>query len=66
MTQIIQQAIRDSGLSINEVARRAGVDAGALSRFMRNERNMILPQIEKLCRVLELSLQLTRKSRKGR
>ena len=65
MTEIIQAAIRDSGLSLNEVGRQAGVDMGAISRFMRNERNMILPQIEKLCGVLGLELT-GKKQRKGR
>ena len=65
MTETIQQAIREAGVSLNEVARRADVDAGAVSRFMRNDRTMTLPQIEKLCRLLGLELRPVGKKGRG-
>ena len=68
MTQIIQAAVRDAtggGLSLNEIARRAGIDPGSMSRFMRNDRTMTLPQIEKLCGLLGLELRPVRRKGKG-
>jgi transcriptional regulator with XRE-family HTH domain len=57
MTKVIQDTIRDSGLSVLEVARRAGITQGQLSRFMRDERTLTLPAAEKVCRVLGLELR---------
>ena len=66
MTETIQRAIRESGLSLNEVGRRAGVDTGQMSRFMRDERSMTLPKIERLCALLGLELCPVEKGKKAK
>jgi transcriptional regulator with XRE-family HTH domain len=48
--------VRRTGLPVLEIARKAGVSQGQLSRFMRDERTLTLPVAEKVCRVLGLSL----------
>jgi transcriptional regulator with XRE-family HTH domain len=48
----LQQAIRDSGLSLNKLAEQAGLTDSQLSRFMRNERALSLTSAEKVCQVL--------------
>jgi transcriptional regulator with XRE-family HTH domain len=57
LTLTLQEAIRDSGLSLKALAERAGMDIGQLSRFMRNERTITLPAAAKLCAVLGLELK---------
>jgi transcriptional regulator with XRE-family HTH domain len=51
-----RQAVRDSGLSLNELARRTKVSQPQLSRFMRDERTLTLPAAARLCEVLGLTL----------
>ncbi len=47
-------AIRDTGLSQSQLAKLAGVDQGALSRFLANDvaerRSLSLPTADRLCR----------------
>lgn len=50
----LKQAIRDAGVSLNELARRAGVSQGQLSRFVRGERNLSLESASKLMIALGL------------
>jgi len=52
-------AIRASGLSLSQLGRTSGVDAGRLSRFVRGERNLSLEAAAKLCRALNLQLAPT-------
>jgi hypothetical protein len=61
MTNLIQAAIRESGLPLLKIAWMAGIDPGQLSRFMRNERQLTLPVAEQLCDVLGLELKPTGK-----
>jgi transcriptional regulator with XRE-family HTH domain len=56
LTEVIQEAIRGSGLSLNRLSEVAGVDPTQLSRFMRGMRTITLPIAEKLCEVLHLDL----------
>ena len=65
MTKALQQAIRDSDLSQSEIARRAGIDIGQVSRFLRGERGLTVATAAKIADVLGLELKLTRK-RKAR
>ncbi len=68
VTKALQQAIRDSDLSQNEIARRARIDSGMVCRFVNSERGMTLATAAKVADVLGLDLRLVRKSkqRKGR
>ena len=52
----LRQAIRDSGLSLNEIGRRAGVSEGQLSRFLRGDRTLTLPAAAKVCLYFGLEL----------
>jgi len=63
VTKTLQQAIRDSDFSQSEVARRAGIDVGQVSRFLRGERGMTLATAAKVADVLGLDLRLVRKAR---
>lgn len=44
----LKQAVRESGLSLNELARQCGVSPPQLSRFMRDERSLTLDSAAKL------------------
>jgi transcriptional regulator with XRE-family HTH domain len=52
----LQQAIRDSNLSLNELGRRTGVSQGQLSRFMRGDRTLTLPAAGRVCDYFGLEL----------
>jgi len=53
---VLKQTIRDSGLSLNELAKRSGVDDSQLSRFLRGERDISLSATEKLVQFFGLKL----------
>jgi len=53
----IRRAIRESGLPLNQLATRCGVDRGRLSRFVRGERDLTLAAADRLCCVLGLVLR---------
>jgi transcriptional regulator with XRE-family HTH domain len=52
----IQQAIRESGLSLSELGRVSGVSQGQLSRFIRSERILSLPAAARVCEALGIQL----------
>jgi transcriptional regulator with XRE-family HTH domain len=52
----LQQAMRNSGKSLNQLSREAGVSVPQLSRFVLGERTLTLPAAEKLCAALHLDL----------
>jgi transcriptional regulator with XRE-family HTH domain len=56
LTSQLRDSIRESGLSLNEIARQSGVPVPSLSRFMRDERGLSLSVAEKVCTVLCLEL----------
>ncbi len=67
MTEQLRIAIRDSGLSLNQLGIQSGVSAGQLSRFMRGERVLTLPAAEKIVTALGLRLMPAKKpASKGR
>jgi plasmid maintenance system antidote protein VapI len=45
---VLKEAVRDSGVPLNELAKRTGVSQPQLSRFVRGERSLTLPAAEKL------------------
>jgi len=54
LTEQLRHAIRQSGLSLNEIARTSGVGADRLSRFMRGQRDLTLRAADKLFSVFHL------------
>ena len=60
----LRQAIRDSGLSLCQLAKATEVDDGILSRFMRRERGLTTKTLDRLCK--HLGLELRESKRKGR
>lgn len=65
MTNTIRKSIVDSGFSIRQLARRAGIDPAQLNRFVRSKQSMTLPKIERLCGALGLVLRQERRVRRG-
>jgi transcriptional regulator with XRE-family HTH domain len=53
-SEVVRDAIRTSGLPIRELARRAGVEVSALSRFMNVRVGISLSTFEKLAPELGL------------
>ena len=58
MVTIIRRAVNDSGLSLNELAKRSGVSQPQLSRFMRGERSLTLDSAAKLFQYLGLRVSV--------
>jgi len=54
--EILRTAIKESGLSQNELARRAGVSQAQVGRFLHAERTLSIPSFNRLCTVLGLKL----------
>ncbi len=52
----LQDAIRTSGKSLNELGRQTGVSEGQLSRFLRGDRTLTLPAAAQLCLFFGLEL----------
>jgi len=68
VTKALQQGIRDSELSQSEIARRAGIDIGQVSRFVHGLRGLTLATAARVADVLGLELRLSPKrgTKKGR
>jgi transcriptional regulator with XRE-family HTH domain len=52
----LKQAITSSGLTHYAIGKKAGVDAGVISRFMAGERDIRLETVDWLATALELVL----------
>jgi transcriptional regulator with XRE-family HTH domain len=52
----LRQAILDSGISLNQLGQRTGIHHSRLSRFVREERDLTLAAVDRLCEVLGLRL----------
>lgn len=57
-SEVVREAVRESGLPIRELARRTGVEVSALSRFMNGQVGISLSTFEKLAP--ELGLRVIR------
>src|SRR5262249_18586366 len=55
--EYLQNVIRGSGLSLNELGRRTGVSEGQLSRFLRGDRTLTLPAAARVCLYFGLELR---------
>jgi transcriptional regulator with XRE-family HTH domain len=56
LADALRVAVRDSGLSYHELARRAKADQGTISRFMLGQRDLTLAVASRLCLVLGFGL----------
>lgn len=52
----LQRVILESGMSLNQLGQQTGVSQGQLSRFVRGDRTLTLPAVDKLCRFFGLKL----------
>jgi transcriptional regulator with XRE-family HTH domain len=66
VTSQLRDAIRESGQSLNQLARQSGIGSDRLSRFMRGERDLRGAAIDKLCSTLGLELATRKKPAKGK
>jgi hypothetical protein len=58
ITDVLRQAMKDSGRSAYWLAQQSGVNIAAVLRFMAGEQSMNLTSADKLAAVLELELVL--------
>jgi plasmid maintenance system antidote protein VapI len=63
MSEILRQAVRDSGLPLLRIAQAAGVERASLSRFVRGERTLRLDMADRLAAYFKLELRS--KGKKG-
>jgi DNA-binding phage protein len=56
LVEQLKDAIRGSGRSLTQLSKDCGVATPQLSRFMKGERTLTLPNAEKICRALGLHL----------
>lgn len=52
----LQRVILASGMSLNRLGKEAGVSQGQLSRFVRGDRTLTLPAVDRLCSFFGLKL----------
>jgi transcriptional regulator with XRE-family HTH domain len=65
LTDTIQQAIRESGISLNELSKQTGVSTPQLSRFMRGERSLTLSYADKLVSFFGIEVKLPTQPKRG-
>ncbi len=56
ISDTLRQAIIDSGLSLRQLARRAGIHSPSLVRFVNRNRGLVLESADRLAVVLGLRL----------
>jgi transcriptional regulator with XRE-family HTH domain len=56
MVEQVRQAVKDSGLSLSELARRSGVDVSRISRFVEGHRGLTFAAAARVCEALGLVL----------
>ena len=65
MSRALQDAIRKDGRSQGQIADAAGVDRGALSRFLRDQRSVTLDSADRLLGALKLDCRLVKRTKGG-
>jgi transcriptional regulator with XRE-family HTH domain len=60
----VRRAIKGSGLTLNEIARRTGVNVGSLSRFTRGQVGISLRTFERLAEELGLTLTVVKRRKR--
>jgi plasmid maintenance system antidote protein VapI len=66
MTEVIRQAVLESGLPLLRIAEVAGVERASLSRFMAGKRSLRLDLADRLAAYFGLELRRTRRKGKTR
>lgn len=56
ISDVLAHAIRDSGLSLRELSRQAGIHSPSLVRFLRGERGLNLETADRVAKLLGLRL----------
>ncbi len=56
VVETLRERLRESGLSLNQLSDRSGVNKGQISRFLRGERDVTAATFALLCRALGLKL----------
>jgi transcriptional regulator with XRE-family HTH domain len=56
LVEQLREAIRGSGLSLNQLSRECSVGRDRLSRFLRGDRDLTVAAAEQICRALHLGL----------
>lgn len=64
MRDIINQAMTDQGVTAYELAKRSGVDASTIGRYIRGERDVTAANVAKMLDALNLAV--TRKPTRAR
>ena len=59
----LQQIILGSGMSLNQLGKETGVSQAQLSRFVRGNRTLTLPAVDKICSFF--GLKLVRKAKEA-
>jgi plasmid maintenance system antidote protein VapI len=65
MTDVLREAILDSGLPLLTIATETGVERASISRFVRGKNSLRLDIADKLADYFGLALTPTRKKPKG-
>lgn len=66
LEQALRTSIEKSGLSLNELAKRSGVDKASLSRFASGERSLTLGTATKIMAVLGITVAGPKRRKGGR
>ena len=56
-SEVLRQAIRESGESLYRIAKDAGIGYASMHRFMSGERSVSLEVFDKICECLGLELR---------
>jgi hypothetical protein len=66
LTDELRAAIDASGRSRYSICQEIGLDFAVMSRFMSHKRGLSLDTVDKLARVLDLHITLSKRRRKGK
>jgi plasmid maintenance system antidote protein VapI len=65
ISETLRQAVRDSGLPLQQIAEAAGVERASLSRFIRGQRTLRLDMADRLAAYFGLQLKPATTKRDG-
>ena len=65
VTAALRQAIADSGLTVYQIAKDAGISTAPLYRFLDHAQQLKLSSVDAIARVLQLELKAAKRTRKA-